>query len=117
MSQPKFKTDELIIATVASLEKWKKIKEWETNSKCGFCKLIASKGIRVSMSSEPGYPELAICFKPCPVGKICYANVKFWDDILLNDRRKFNPGKYKYQQRRIQKNIDWLNEYLKELLK
>lgn len=108
-------TEELIEAAEKSLKKWDKIKEWETNIKCGFCNLMQSKGIYVSMSSVRQYPETSPCFIPCPAGRICHVNIKFWDEILLNDRKKFNPDKFKYQKQRIQKNIDWIKAYLKEL--
>ena len=101
MSQPEFKTAELISATVASLEKWKNISIETIHEKCGFCDL------------RPG--DVHCIESICPAQDICKENSKFWYEINSNPRKSFNPGKYKYQQRRIQKNIDWLNDYLKEL--
>ena len=101
MSEPKFTNEELIIATVASLKKWENVSK-DTNSEetCGFCILITVKGFSCIL---------------CPAEDICVENTEFWNEISINPRKRFNPGKYKYQQRRIQKNIDWLNDYLKEL--
>ena len=119
MNRPEFKTEELITAAEASLKKWSypKLTQLGTSNKCGFCNLMISKKVHVSMSSEQGYPAKSSCFEPCPVGIICHTNIVFWDEIYSNDRKDFNPDKYKYQKRRIQKNIDWLNDYLKELQK
>ena len=109
MSQPEFKTAELIIATVASLEKWTTISIETLTEQCGFCYLMAE--YETKLHFEYSFCEENIC----PAHDICQENVVFWDEININPRKSFNPGKFKYQQRRIQKNIDWLNDYLKEL--
>jgi len=109
MSQPKFKTDELIVATVASLERWKNITVETLTERCGFCYLMVEYEAKLR-------PVFSFCINNiCPAQDICNENLDFWSEINQNPRKSFNPGKYKYQQRRIQKNIDWLNDYLKEL--
>jgi len=109
MSQPKFKTDELIVATVASLERWKNISLETLTEQCGFCDLI----LRYEQELAP---EFSFC-DICPPHDICDENLDFWLEINTNPRKSFNPVKFKYQQRRIQKNIAWLNDYLKEIQK
>ena len=106
MSQPEFTKDELIIATVASLKKWKNVSKGKDHysDQCGFCTLILKYEHKLR-------PEEPYCFV-CPAQAICNENTDFWNEIEINPRKSFNPGKYKYQQRRIQKNIDWLKDYL-----
>ena len=101
MIQQEFTTNELIIATITSLKKWKNISIETLTEKCGFCYL----------SPDDSYCSEGIC----PAHDICEENSKFWFKIHINPRKSFNPGKYKYQQRRIQKNIDWLKDYLMKL--
>jgi len=111
MSDPIFKNEELIIATVASLKKWENISKGKGyhSEECGFCTLILKYERKLR-------PDKSLCFD-CPVHSICHENLDFWLEIDNNPRKSFNPGKFKYQQRRVQKNIDWLNDYLKELQK
>lgn len=112
MSDPIFENEELIIATVASLKKWEKVSNGKdiAEEQCGFCDLIA-KYEKEKLQDQDDYP---IC-PECPVKVICNENLDFWSEINQNPQKSFNPGKFKYQQSRIQKNIDWLTDYLKEL--
>lgn len=107
MSQPEFKTDELIVATVTSLEKWTTISLGTLDKRCGFCDLIR----QYEKDLRPHDPFCIIC----PAHDICDENLDFWHEIGVNPRKRFNPGKYKYQRKRIQKNIDWLKDYLMKL--
>ena len=107
MSKLVFTDEELIIATVASLKKWKSVSIETVREPCGFCYLIKEYEVRLRKAEGPFCEE-------CPATDICSENTIFWLEIDPNPRKSFNPGKFKYQQRRIQKNIDWLNDYLKE---
>ena len=112
MSDPIFTNEKLITATVSSLEKWENISIETLDEQCGFCDLVAKYEKEILQDQN----EYSMC-PNCPVKVICNENLDFWSEINQNPRKSFNPGKFKYQQRRIQKNIDWLNDYLKELQK
>lgn len=107
--------DELIKAAEASLKKWKQIIENENyGEKCGFCLLMIEKEISIFPQDELEIPDDS-CIHQCPADKICTENLDFWEEISINILKSLNPNKFKYQAKRIQKNIDWLKEYLKEL--
>ena len=110
MSDPIFKDEALITATVASLKKWQSVSIETLSEQCGFCDLIVKYEKEILQDQD----EYSMC-PYCPVTVICYENLDFWSEIEQNPRKSFNPGKSKYQQRRIQKNIDWLKDYLMKL--
>ena len=106
MSKLVFTDKELITATVASLKKWENVSKGKEyyGEECGFCTLI----LEYEAKSQT---EVELCYK-CPVRDICTENTVFWSEINYNPRKRIDPIKFKYQQRRIQKNIDWLKDYL-----
>ena len=108
MSKLVFTDKELITATVASLKKWESVSKGIANPEgnCGFCTLTIKYARK--LKKDP------LCHE-CVARDICTENTVFWSEIENNPRKSFNPVKFKYQQRRIQKNIDWLKDYLMKL--
>lgn len=108
--------EELIIASVSSLKKWENvIEKGNYGEKCGFCHLLLEKNISIiPLDLTDEIPEHS-CIHQCPAGKICNENITFWSEIDMNPKKQIAPIEFKYQAKRIQKNIDWIKAYLKEI--
>lgn len=101
-----FTNKELIKAAKSSLNKWTAIKRsilplHHNSLACGFCDLLEKHRIR---RGNPG-----ICKKFCPANDICDDNSMYWVKPESGERNISKDG------RRLDANIVWLENYIKEL--